>query len=68
MSAPDRPPTAEADAVLRVDYAYVAKAMAADKAANLYPLLQGAIQLEHATIPPYLVAAYSIDLAANRES
>ncbi len=34
---------------------------------DLYPALQQAIMLEHATIPPYLYAAYSLDPTKNAE-
>jgi hypothetical protein len=38
---------------------------AAQKASDLYKHLQGAIELEHATIPAYLQALYSIKYGAN---
>jgi hypothetical protein len=38
---------------------------AANSAAELYPYLQGAIELEHATIPAYLTALYSLKPGTN---
>ena len=37
----------------------------ASVAADLYPLVQSAIELEHSTIPPYLTALYSIKQGHN---
>jgi hypothetical protein len=34
---------------------------------DLWPALQQAIELEHATIPPYLYALYSLDASKNQE-
>jgi Ferritin-like len=51
--------------MLRLDSRYVAAARDAASAADLYELLQNAIRLEHATIPPYLTAAYSLKFGAN---
>lgn len=51
--------------MLRIDPKFVAAAKSATKAADLHGLLQNAIQLEHATIPPYLAAAYSLKFGTN---
>jgi rubrerythrin len=51
--------------MLRIDPRFVAAAKSATKAADLYGLLQNAIQLEHATIPPYLTASYSLKFGTN---
>lgn len=46
--------------MLLIDQRFVDSANNAKKASDLYDLLQKAIELEHATIPPYLTAAYSL--------
>jgi len=46
--------------VLKIDATRVQAVRAAEAAEDLYPHLQGAIQLEHSTIPVYLTALYSI--------
>jgi rubrerythrin len=51
--------------MLRIDPRFVAAAKNATKAVDLYGLLQNAIQLEHATIPPYLAASYSLKFGTN---
>lgn len=53
--------------MLRIDPAYVAAARNAESGADLHELLQKAIELELATIPPYLTAAYSFMLGTNTE-
>jgi rubrerythrin len=51
--------------MLQIDPKFVTEAATATTAADLYELLQGAIRLEHSTIPPYLTAAYSLKLGVN---
>lgn len=51
--------------MLTIEPRYVAAARSASSAADLYGLLQDAIRLEHATIPPYLTAAYSLKFGVN---
>jgi len=46
--------------VLKIEAARVQAVRAAEAAEDLYPHLQGAVQLEHSTIPVYLTALYSI--------
>jgi hypothetical protein len=53
--------------MLRIDPSYVAAATSAHSADDLHELLQNAIRLEHATIPPYLTAAYSLKLGINTQ-
>jgi rubrerythrin len=53
--------------ILLISPEYVVAARAAENADDLHWLLQSAIQLEHATIPPYLAAAYSLKLGINNE-
>jgi rubrerythrin len=52
---------------LLISSKYVVAAKAAESGSDLFELLQGAIRLEHATIPPYLTAAYSIKTGINNE-
>jgi hypothetical protein len=51
--------------MLLIDPKYIAAARDASNADDLHGLLQSAIQLEHATIPPYLTAAYSLQFGIN---
>jgi rubrerythrin len=51
--------------MLLIDPKYIAAARGASNADDLHGLLQSAIQLEHATIPPYLTAAYSLQFGIN---
>ena len=46
--------------MLRMRAEIVAKVRAAQAPQDLYEYLQGAIELEHSTIPPYLTALYSL--------
>lgn len=52
--------------MLLIDPRYLAAAHNVSTAADLQELLVNAIRLEHATIPPYLAAAYSLESAGNR--
>jgi hypothetical protein len=51
--------------MLRIRGEHVTAVAAAREAADLYQVLQAAIELEHATIPPYLTAAFSLKPGAN---
>jgi rubrerythrin len=51
--------------MLQVRSDYIQSVTTAQKADDLYPLVQAAIELEHATIPPYLTAAFSLKPGAN---
>src|SRR3712207_5578172 len=51
--------------MLLIDPTYIAAVRDASNADDLHGLLQSAIQLEHATIPPYLTAAYSLQFGIN---
>jgi len=46
---------------------YLETIEAATKPEDLFGILQGAIELEHSTIPPYLTAMFSLKPAKNRE-
>ncbi len=54
--------------MLKIEAAIVEQVRAATNAIDLYAHLQAAIELEHATIPPYLTALYSIKRGSNREA
>ena len=54
--------------MLKIRSELVAGVRAAKSAKDLYEYLQGAIELEHATIPLYLTAAFSIKPGFNREA
>ncbi len=45
--------------MLKIDQKYIAQVNASETLEDLFPLLQNAIELEHATIPPYLTAMFS---------
>ncbi|HJQ38802.1 MAG TPA: ferritin-like protein [Thermoanaerobaculia bacterium] len=51
--------------MIRIAAQYVSLAQSARTAEDLHDLLQRAIELEHATIPPYLTAAYSLKGSTN---
>jgi hypothetical protein len=51
--------------MLQIRSEIVASIRAAKEAADIHQYLQGAIELEHSTIPPYLQAFYSIKRGAN---
>ena len=46
--------------MLRIETGWLEAVATAERAADLYPSLQGAIELEHATIPVYLSALFSL--------
>ena len=51
--------------MIKIDSQYVVAAQNADDPGELAYLLQLAMKLEHATIPPYLAAAYSLKSGHN---
>ena len=51
--------------MIRIAPKYVAAVQAAEKPEDLYWLVQNAIELEHATIPTYLAAYFSLKLGTN---
>src|SRR5271170_4376863 len=53
-------PDGEEVVMLRMRAELVAKVRAAQVPQDLYEYLQGSIELEHSTIPPYLTALYSL--------
>jgi Ferritin-like len=53
--------------MLRIQRQFVEQVNAARTGPDLYDLIQGAIRLEHATIPPYLTAMLSLQPETNRE-
>lgn len=52
--------------MIRMQPNLIARLKAAKTQADLYDLVQAAIQLEHSTIPPYLTALYSIQPGRNQ--
>jgi Ferritin-like len=54
--------------MLKLRPAIVHDIRAATTAVHLYQHLQAAIALEHATLPPYLTALYSIKPGYNQEA
>src|SRR5262245_8126817 len=46
--------------MIQIESKYLAAVKSATSAVDLYEALQKAIELEHATIPPYLLACYSL--------
>jgi len=54
--------------MLKIERAIVAQIQAATSGVDLHAHLQAAVELEHATIPPYLTALYSIKAGTNREA
>jgi Ferritin-like len=53
--------------MLRIQRRFVEQVHAAGSGADLYDLIQGAIGLEHATMPPYLTAMLSFQPGTNSE-
>ncbi len=51
--------------MIKLDRKYVEQVQASATKADLFPLLQNAIELEHATIPPYLTAMFSLKAGTN---
>lgn len=54
--------------MITIERKHVDEVRAATAASDLYPSLQAAIELEHATIPPYLTALFSIKQGCNTEA
>lgn len=54
--------------MITIERKHVDEVHAATSPADLYPSLQAAIELEHATIPPYLTALFSIKQGHNAEA
>ena len=54
--------------MLKIRPQIIDEIIAASTATDLHKHLQAAIELEHATIPPYLTALYSIKMGYNREA
>ena len=52
---------------MQIERRFVEEAARARSGSDLHEVLQLAIQLEHATIPPYLVAAYSLNGGVSSE-
>ncbi|MGB3182405.1 MAG: ferritin-like protein [Cyclobacteriaceae bacterium] len=53
--------------MLKLQQQYLDKINAATKPEDLHGILQGAIELEHSTVPPYLTAMFSLKPGRNRE-
>ncbi|GGA95991.1 ferritin-like domain-containing protein [Mucilaginibacter rubeus] len=53
--------------MLKIDQAIIDDLNAAEKLEDLHAFLQGAIALEHSTIPPYLTAEFSIKPGTNAD-
>src|SRR5205814_8252325 len=53
--------------MLRIQHRFVEQVQAARSGPDLHDLIQGAIELEHSTIPPYLTAMLSFQPQTNRE-
>ncbi|GAB5399904.1 MAG: hypothetical protein Aureis2KO_14890 [Aureisphaera sp.] len=53
--------------MLKLDTEFVGNIRKADSLDVLFPLVQNAIELEHATIPPYLTAMFSLKPRTERE-
>lgn len=53
--------------MIRIDPIHLKAVESATKAIDLHDALQKAVQLEHSTIPPYLVAAYSLKDGPNSQ-
>jgi len=52
--------------MMKIDPKYVDQVRAATGPGDLYAMLQNAIELEHATIPTYLCALYTLKLGTNQ--
>ena len=52
---------------MKIDPQLVARVRAAQSVQDLYPLVQAAIELEHATIPPYLCGYFTLKPGSNTE-
>ncbi|GAA2149444.1 ferritin-like protein [Humibacillus xanthopallidus] len=54
--------------MITIERRHVDEVRGATRPSDLYPSLQAAIELEHATIPPYLTALFSIKQGHNSEA
>lgn len=54
--------------MLHIDAIYIKKIQQSGSLAELFPMLQNAIELEHSTIPPYLTALFSIQPGKSNEA
>ncbi len=52
--------------MLIIERRFINNVYAAERASDLYTYLQNAIELEHATIPPYLTALFTLKRGPNR--
>ncbi len=52
---------------MRISRHYIDQIRAAATASDLYPLVQKAIELEHATIPPYLCGLFTLRIGTNED-
>jgi hypothetical protein len=50
---------------VKIDPTFIARVRSADSQADLHTLVQAAIELEHATIPPYLCGYFTLRLGTN---
>jgi hypothetical protein len=53
--------------MIRIDPKFIEQVNSATSYEDLFPLMQNAIELEHATIPPYLTAIFSLKPNTNHE-
>lgn len=53
--------------MIRIDPKFIEQVKSATSYKDLFPVMQKAIELEHATIPPYLTAIFSLKPGANKE-
>ena len=53
---------------MRINRLFLEQVQQAETVDDLYPLLQAAIQLEHATIPPYLCGYFTLQLGSNADA
>ena len=54
--------------MIRISAQYLAKVQEAQTGADLSTLLQDALRLEHATVPPYLTAGYSLKVGTTNNT
>lgn len=52
---------------MKIDPTFITRVSQAQSVQELYPLIQAAIELEHATIPPYLCGYFTLQLDTNEE-
>lgn len=54
--------------MIKIDPAFVQQVNSATEVADLFEMLQKAIELEHATIPPYLTALFSLKPGTSKDT